>query len=649
HAQTAVSYAVRQRRGAIMAYEADMKSEVKSQRPPCFPQEKKISEKYDMNFLLFAFSLLSHSKDTNSAINLLLERIGTRYDLSCVHILEKDRENHCLIPTNLWEREYGISKDMECVFYEEENEFGEFDQQGSLCVKDCDKNPIKGYESICRHHVKSLIAFSFEDTVLGAGNIYFSDCKRKRKWEEKEKSTLYECGKMISVFVFLRKEHSKDKEQITELLTKDQLTGLLNRKSFETEVKEYVAKTLEGRYALVFSDVNDFEYVNSNFGVEAGNRILYDYARSMEENEGMLLGCRIYSDYFIMLCKGRSRREIEENIRLSDEKFVKNQKKLYPASNLRLSTGICFVESGNVDFDVAAAIENANLARKRAKNQCSNQIEIYKDFFRKEKEHEQRVAGSIHEALRNKKIELFLQPKFSLMTRRMIGAEALVRWRREDGSLRSPVDFIPVLEKVGYIVELDFYMYEQVLIHLRKWRDQGKMIVPISVNFSRRHIQHDDFVKRICGLAERYDIEPGLIEIEITESSISENNQKMLNDMSKLQENGFKVDIDDFGTGYSSLNMLLNAPVDTVKVDKSFLKNIDKSEKERKYIDRLAHLINAAEKEIIFEGVETEHQAKILTECGYTMAQGYLFGKPIPAEEFDHTYMVQEKNYAVSM
>ena len=147
----------------------------------------------------------------------------------------------------------------------------------------------------------------------------------------------------------------------------------------------------------------------------------------------------------------------------------------------------------------------------------------------------------------------------------------------------------------------------------------------------------------MCALAEQYDIEPGLIEIEITESSISENNQKMLDDMAKLQKNGFKVDIDDFGTGYSSLSMLLNAPVDTVKIDKSFLKNIDNSEKERRYIDHLAHLINAAEKEIVFEGVETEHQARILAECGYTMAQGFLFGRPIPAEEFDRTYMVQEK------
>lgn len=643
YAQTAVKYAARKGKNSIMAYEKRMKLVPDVLQTQTVGQEQEIIGKYDMDFLSFAFSLLSHSKDTNSAINLLLDRIGSRYDLSCVYIFEKDKENCCLIPTNLWERGEGIRRDMQPVFYGEEAAEGLFDEQGFLCVEDFDKmeETAKEYEMLFHKHIKSMIAYEFQDDILGEGSIYFCDCKRKRSWNIWEKSTLCECARLLSVFVFLRKEYFRDKERITDLLRRDQLTGLLNRHTFEEEVREYLKEEHENPIAITFSDINDFEYVNSNFGVEAGNQILCDYAKSLEQTEGMIFCCRIYSDYFLSLCTGRSRREIEENVKRSDNKFVKQQKLIYPASNLRLSTGICFVEEA--DEDIPGMIENANLARKRAKDQRNSQIEIYQSNFRMEKEHEQLVAGSIHEAIEKEQIELFLQPKFSLMTRRIIGAEALVRWRNDDGSLRSPAEFIPVLEKVGYIVEMDFYIYEQLLIHMQKWRREGKLLVPVSVNFSRRHVQHEDFVKRVCALAEQYDIEPGLIEIEITESSISENNQKMLDDMAKLQKNGFKVDIDDFGTGYSSLSMLLNAPVDTVKIDKSFLKNIDNSEKERRYIDHLAHLINAAEKEIVFEGVETEHQARILAECGYTMAQGFLFGRPIPAEEFDRTYMVQEK------
>lgn len=643
YAQTAVKYAAWKGKNSIMAYESRMKLVPDILQGQTFGEEQDAVGKYDMDFLSFAFSLLSHSNDTNSAINLLLDRIGSHYDLSSVYILETDKENQCFMPTNIWERGEGIKREFQPIHYEKEPDLTRFDEQGFFCVEDFDQMEeiAKEYENMFDKPIKSMIAYSFRDDILGEGSIYFSDCKRKRDWNIWEKSTLYECARLLSVFVFLRKEHLRDKEKLTDLLRKDQLTGLLNRHTFEEEVREYLKQEWDSPLAITFTDINDFEYVNSNFGMEAGNQILCDFARSLENIEGMVLSCRIYSDYFLAFCTGRSKREIEENIKRNDEKFVKQQKLIYPASDLRLSTGICFVE--NKEDEISGMIENANLARKRAKSCRNNQVEIYRKDLRKEKEHEQRVAGSIHEALEKEQIELFLQPKFSLMTRRIIGAEALVRWRRDDGSLRSPAEFIPVLEKVGYIVELDFYIYEQVLIRMQKWRREGKMLVPVSVNFSRRHVQHEDFVKRICALAERYEIEPGLIEIEITESSISGDNQKMLDDMAKLRKNGFKVDIDDFGTGYSSLNMLLNAPVDTVKIDKSFLKNIENSEKERRYIDHLSHLINAADKEIIFEGVETEHQARILAECGYTMAQGYLFGKPIPAEEFDRTYMVQEK------
>lgn len=648
YAQTAVKYAAKEGKNSIMAYESRMKLVPDILQLQTFEQEKEMEliGKYDMDFLTFAFSLLSHSKDMNSAINLLLDRIGSHYDLSNVCIYEKDRESQCLLPTNFWERGNGIQSAAEVISYEDEQEIGTFDERGFLCMEDCDQeeydmlNKGRLYDRMFRKHVKSMIAYSFEDAILGEGNIYFGDCKRKRHWSKMEKSTLYECARMLSVFVFLRKEHFRDKERINELLQKDQLTGLYNRKTFEEEVKKYLEEGWTEELALIFSDINDFEYVNSNFGTDAGNKILCDYAGSLEKTEGMVCACRIYSDYFLALYRGKTKKEIEENIKSNDDEFVHQQKQFYPASNLRLSTGICYIEQGQED--ISGIIENANLARKRAKAQQNNQVEVYQSQFREEKEHEQNVAGSIHEAIEKEQIELFLQPKFSLTTRRIIGAEALVRWRNDDGSLRSPGEFIPVLEKVGYIVELDFYIYEQVLIYMRKWRQEGKTLVPVSVNFSRRHIQHDDFVKRVTSLAERYEVDPGMIEIEITENSISENNQKMLDDMDKLRKNGFKVDIDDFGTGYSSLNMLLNAPVDTVKIDKSFLKNIDNSEKERRYIDNLAHLINAAEKEIIFEGVETEHQAKILTECGYTMAQGYLFDRPIPADEFDRTYMVSE-------
>lgn len=649
--QAAAEHAGHQGNGIVMEYASDMKLAEKEEKEEVFPQERESSRAYDMEFLSFTFTLLSYSLDINSAINLLLERIGKKYNLSGVYIVEKNQNEKKLILTNFWEYETGIGNQVKSVEYEDEKEFGEFDQNGFCCLENCEAadNHESGYQKLCGKHVKSIIACNFEDTILGEGNVCFSDCKQSRSWSQEERNTLYECSKMISVFISMRKERFRDKKKITELLSKDQLTGLLNRQAFESGIKKILKGRSDGEeYGLAFCDINDFEYVNSNFGMEAGNQILCDYARNLRQRDGILLGCRIYSDCFLALYCGRSAEEIQEDIQYGDELFVRQQKTLYPASNLSMATGICFCISGVKEKDTTIMIENANLARKRAKKHRHNRIEVYYERYRKEKEHEQQVAGSICDAMNNEELELFLQPKFSLTTRRIIGAEALVRWRREDGTLRMPAEFIPVLEKVGYIVEMDFYIYEKVLKCMQKWKEENKLLLPISVNFSRCHIRYGDFVKRICVLAEKYNVEPGLIEIEITESSLSENNRKMIEDLSKLQENGFKVDIDDFGTGYSSLEMLLRAPVDTVKVDRSFLENIDKSEKERRYVERLAHLISAAEKEIVFEGVETEHQAKILTECGYTMAQGYLFGRPISWDEFDRTYMVRNGYYAVS-
>lgn len=642
-ADDALAYAMSRGKNSIAAYEAHMKHIKQKREAVRFEQEHRLREQYDMSLLSFGFSLLSNSRDMNSSINLLLERIGKRYDLSYVSIYEKDAENNCMISTNMWERSRGLGRTEHILAYVEEGANDCPEENRFFCIDDCEENAPDNYtKTIIREkNVKSIIGCGFSDQILGAGSIFFCDCKRKRKWTEMEKATLYEFGRMLSVFVFLRKERFRDKERITELLSRDQLTGLLNQKAFEKEVSARL-KQWDGtfEYALAFTDIKNFEYVNSNFGYEAGNKMLVDYARVLQQIEGVEACCRLYSDYFMVLCRAGQKHELENHIRTGMDTFVNQQKELYPASNLWVSTGLYFLKHSKESYDFSVMMENANLARKQAKEQGDRLICIYQEALRQDREHEQEVAGSLHEAIRNHKIEVYLQPKFSLTRRVPIGAEALVRWRKEDGTLRAPAEFIPVLEKVGYVVELDFYVFEQVLANMKKWKAEGKQMLPISVNFSRCHIRHDDFVRRVCQMTEQYGIEKEYIEIEITENSINEDSGKMFRDMENLRNAGFKVHIDDFGTGYSSLNMLLKAPVDTVKVDKSFLQHIGESEKEMCYVNHLAHLIAAADKEIVFEGVETERQAKLLTDCGYTMAQGYLFGKPMPVSEYERIYLL---------
>lgn len=251
------------------------------------------------------------------------------------------------------------------------------------------------------------------------------------------------------------------------------------------------------------------------------------------------------------------------------------------------------------------------------------------------------IGQQLQEAMGKNQIVLFLQPKFSLTERTVIGAEALARWKLEEGGYRSPADFIPVLEESGHIVALDFCIYEQTLQTMKAWKAAGKQPVPVSVNFSRLHSRNEAFVDKVKTLAAAYDIEPDLIEVEMTETAFSGDLPKLFEQMQQLRDTGFHIAIDDFGMGYSSLSVLDDAPADIVKIDKSFLKDIPESAKDKDYLKQICRLVRTAGKDIIFEGVETEAQAAFLVRNGYEKAQGYLFSPPVAAEAFTNRYMAQ--------
>lgn len=436
----------------------------------------------------------------------------------------------------------------------------------------------------------------------------------------------------------LKKRIDSDKKLIERLTERDYITGLYNRHTFKEKAAKFIESINDRRcYAIVYSDINDFSYVNENFGYDAGNRMLNDFADVIRESDAVVYGCRIYSDFFTGLYVADSRDMLIKAINKRNQTFAEMQKSHYPASDINIASGMYFITGNNTDITIA--MDNANLARRSIKGSDDVICGIYSERMRKERLRDQSIASEVKNAMDQGMIELFLQPKFDLGTRQIIGAEALARWRNHDGSYKMPYEFIPVLERVGLIIEFDFYMYEQVLKAFVKWKNEGRRLVPISVNFSRVHSSKENFVDRVNTLADRYGVNKSLIEIEITESAFVEDVNIMMRYMSKLREYGFKIDIDDFGIGYSSLSVLLNAPVDIVKVDKVFIDNIATNLLEREYVKQICRLIATTHKEIIFEGVETEEQATFLSDIGYKMAQGWLFDKAIPVHEFEEKYI----------
>lgn len=448
-------------------------------------------------------------------------------------------------------------------------------------------------------------------------------------------------GRLFSIdhFKELKNTVDKDKAEIERLSTTDSVTGLLNRKAFKEKTAQELNEHFDSQmcYGIVYSDINDFSYVNDNFGFEAGNQMLYDFAQVIRQNKNSVYACRIYSDYYVGLYKAENREKLIEAIKLRNDTFTAEQKKKYPASDIHISCGLYLVTTP--DIDVTIAMDNANLARRSVKGSKDVPCGIYSERMRKQRSHEQTIASELKSAISDGYLELFLQPKFDLNTRSIIGAEALSRWRNPDGTYKLPYEFINVLENVGYIVELDMYIFEQVLQTMARWKSLGKKLMPISINFSRLHNNYSNFVDKVTELTDKYCIDRNLIEIEITESCFTQDVNTLFSNMKKFRERGFKIDIDDFGMGYSSLSVLLNAPVDIVKVDKVFIDNIASSAQARAYINQICKLIDTTKKDIIFEGVETEQQAVILANGGHKMAQGWLFDKAISVNEFEKKYM----------
>ncbi len=432
--------------------------------------------------------------------------------------------------------------------------------------------------------------------------------------------------------------NSEIKAMKDKLSSTDPLTGLYNRASFKRHAARMIASMGENDVlAIVYTDINNFAYINEHFGYKEGDRALKRFASMIKPNseENERIACRIYSDYFITINKRASADSTVEAVKRINKAFCSYKNERYPDMELNLATGIYFIKSK--DEDITVAMDNANLARRKAKTMGIEGVYVYTPELGLKRSREQSAVREFHSAIADGSIEMFLQPKFSLKTRSIIGSEALARWKNSDGTYRMPCEFIDVLEKMGYIVRLDFYMLEQALKILARWKREGRRLYPISVNFSRVDIDEKDFTDKICYLTDMYCVDRSYIEIEVTESAFAD--ERLMDILVQLKQRGFKIDLDDFGIGYSSLGFLYEAAIDIVKVDKAFLKGIETDEDKFNYVCHVCQLISSSGAEILFEGIETEAQASKLAKIDIDRGQGWLFSKAVKTEEFERTYL----------
>lgn len=240
----------------------------------------------------------------------------------------------------------------------------------------------------------------------------------------------------------------------------------------------------------------------------------------------------------------------------------------------------------------------------------------------------------IRKAVENKEIKVFYQPKFDSINGKAVGAEALARWIKEDGTVIPPAEFVPLLEETGYITVLDWYMLEEVCAFLKEQLSSGGNTVTISVNFSRVHTGEADYIERLCRTVDGFSVPHDIIEVEITESAMACDGNDIIDFIGKIRSAGFSVSIDDFGSGLSSLNFVKDVPANVIKIDKSLLSENCESEKERIVLESIFEFAHRLKMTTVAEGVETKEQLGFLRTCGCEVIQGFLFAKPMPEEDF---------------
>lgn len=441
---------------------------------------------------------------------------------------------------------------------------------------------------------------------------------------------------LVLILLVVRSFRRQQKE-LERLAFFDPVTQGLNRAYFTRESQRLIGAAPPGTYALVSMDVEKFKLINDTFGSDMGDRTLryiHDVIAA-RLGEGELLA-RISGDVFKLLLRSGDRSLLEERLGGMAEEINRFNDGREDKYLLTLAEGIYVVDEP--ELDIVTIQGRANEAREFAKQREPGSINIcafYTDDGRSRMLREKEIENRMEAALRAGEFEVYLQPKVELRWNSVAGAEALVRWRDPERGLLPPGEFIPLFERNGFIVKVDLFVFEEVCKLLRRWLDEGKRPVPISVNLSRVHLRYLDLLAPYDEILARYGVPPELIEFELTETVAFENTEALKVVLGQFHQRGYRCSLDDFGSGYSSLNMLKDLNIDVIKLDRTFFSAEEDSDRGDYVVQSVLDLARRLKIQTVCEGVERPRQAEFLRRANCDMVQGFVFARPMPVEDFE--------------
>jgi len=436
---------------------------------------------------------------------------------------------------------------------------------------------------------------------------------------------------VVAVFVVLsiRRTLREKNSVLKQVLYVDSLTGGRSYEKFRMDCKEWLKRQKDKKAAFVFLDIDNFNLVSTLYGHEASVdtiRRVYAMIQNCVGEKGII--GRNSSDQFCVMYFYDANEEFENSI----ERFVKMLHDNAKFANmLRPSMGIYIVE--DKEESIYDMMNKARIAHESIKHNEGTVVAYYDAGFRDMRYQDKHMEDEMEQALERHEFVPYLQPKYSVDSGEICGAEALIRWLTPDGKVIPPGKFIPLAENNGFVRKLDREMFAMVCRMQKNLLDKGIQPVPVSVNVSRQLLYDKHFADDYCNYVTEIGIPSDLIELEITESAFFEDISLFRSTLEKLRDFGFRILMDDFGTGYSSLMMLNSVPIDIMKLDKSFIDDYA-DEKGRGIIRCVLDLAKNLKIPVVAEGVETKEQYIYLKDSGCDVIQGYYFSKPVPKDEF---------------
>ncbi len=422
---------------------------------------------------------------------------------------------------------------------------------------------------------------------------------------------------------------------IGKVRTRDSLTGVMGFDRFSVDAMRLTAQNPDYGYVVVINVAN-FRRLNESNGYECGNTVIIAVADVLNAalGTGELL-CRSEGARFMALYRNTNTNDLLTRL---TQMFHSAQRQVYERAGLQVHLIAGAYELTGENLGIMSALDRAILAQKTVKDKAyytDNMIAFYDNTMREELQTRQYIESHMVEALENGEFKVYYQPKVSTETGQIVGAEALVRWIRPDGEMISPGKFVPVFERNGFITDMDFAIYRSAIADIKRWMRNGIDVPLISLNISRHHMRDETFPDKICALVDNLGVPRSMIELEITESMLTENMSRLLDAMTQLKDAGFKISVDDFGSGYSSLNLITLLPFDTLKIDGGFFLRNKLTEKNKKVITSIVELAKNLNLSTVSEGVETDEQVGFLKDLGCDIIQGYYYYKPMPVVSFE--------------